>query len=232
MSMLSDIENKNISPLTHKFFTRFGRGRFEKEVCNVRTTKKEVKFDAGYEYSSFLIDFACKHIEGMCNVDGKFVSLNDSTDLFSKYPELELTKNNKAMTKVEFKGDIESSKLKEFAEVALMSGILLMNFQTDKLKLKMKKSIPKPGKLQAKFCALSMSPDYAEDLRNEFFPDSPETFKKGTVQHTYLIEEIDIPEEYKNDFALAKQHAIRIGTIERTTDFDGNEQKVEIPFRA
>ena len=43
------------------------------------------------------------------------------------------------------------------------------------------------------------------------------------VSHTYVIKEMVVPEEYKNDFAAARIHAKRMGVIRRVVEVDGEK---------
>ncbi|MBT3407575.1 hypothetical protein HOK68_02875 [Candidatus Woesearchaeota archaeon] len=232
MSLLKDIESKNISKLTHKFFTRFGKGTFEKEICKITNSKKEIKFNTGYEYSAFLIEFISNNLNEDCEIDGKFISLDNNEDVFLKFNELEIIKSNKQFTKVEFKGKFSSERFKDFVQAIILNGIILINLKSQNINLKMKRAIPKPGKLMENFCSLKLNLTFSNKLKEEFFPEAPDVFKKGTCQHFYIIESIDIPDEYKNDFALAKIHAKRIGQIKRITNFDGIEKESKIKFNA
>ena len=87
MSLLKDIESKNISKLTHKFFTRFGKGTFEKEICKITNSKKEIKFNTGYEYSAFLIEFISNNLNEDCEIDGKFIGENECRTIMGHYHE-------------------------------------------------------------------------------------------------------------------------------------------------
>ena len=98
----------------------------------------------------------------------------------------------------------------------------------------MKSSPPKPGSLAEKFCTLQVDNNHAAVILDSFLFDTDKRdFKKGQINHTFVIEDIVIPKEYENDFEMARLHAKKKGKVQRKVTFDGEEiLSTELPFEA
>ncbi len=58
--------------------------------------------------------------------------------------------------------------------------------------------------------------------------------KRVEIKHDFIIEDIVVPNELKNekDFAIVREKAFRKGKIIRYVNIDGNRTKKEIDFEA
>ena len=93
--------------------------------------------------------------------------------------------------------------------------------------IKCGKSLPKPGSaLKGNFCKCILP----LNLLKEFIDQ--ENFKKAEISHTFVIEKINIPDQYKNNFAIARKMAKRKGKIIRIIKIAGKEEKTETNFEA
>ena len=97
-----------------------------------------------------------------------------------------------------------------------------------------KSTPPKPGSVKEKFCTLQVEPKLAAPLLDAFLFDVKERgFKKAEINHTFDIQDVVIPKEYENDYALARLHAKKKGKIKRKITLDGKEiLATELDFEA
>ena len=114
--------------------------------------------------------------------------------------------------------------------------LFLLSFTTDYGSLKTKVKAPKAGKPgkadeepKADYCVFSTS---EKGFVDEFAFDVNKSFKKLFVKHTFVIESLVVPEEYKNDFEKARMYAKRKGKIIRILNIDGSEVVKEMEFVA
>ncbi|MDP3987119.1 MAG: hypothetical protein Q8P81_02735 [Nanoarchaeota archaeon] len=157
---------------------------------------------------------------------------------------------------VDMKQDLEFKEIKQFQGVKKylidneMSGreivslldktpkaFFALSFSTGETNLKIKVKAPKsgkPGKKEEKpkadFCKMVT---LDKKLAEEFIFEAP-NFKKASINHTFLIEEIVISDELRktNDFARMREGAKRKGRILRLSEIDGKETNSELDFEA
>ena len=65
-----------------------------------------------------------------------------------------------------------------------------------------------------------------------FLPDVNVIGKKIEVATVYEITDIEIPQEYKDDFAMARKMAKRKGRVKRSITVDGETQESTLEFCA
>ena len=58
--------------------------------------------------------------------------------------------------------------------------------------------------------------------------DVKDSFRKLFVKHTFEIKDIEIPNEYKDDFAMARKMGIRKVKIIRYLTIDGEQEQKEV----
>ena len=112
---------------------------------------------------------------------------------------------------------------------------LFSKFNCDsKVNLKMKSTPPKPGSIKEKFCTLKVDSNLEAPVLDIFLFDCKEReFKKASIDHTFIIEDVVIPKKYQDDYALARLHAKKKGKIKRIVTFDGKEiLSKELEFEA
>ena len=110
---------------------------------------------------------------------------------------------------------------------------MLLDVESEDIKLKIKKKLPKPGKssekkVDDKFCVLEADLRYWPQIKEAFM--LPEC-KKCKINHTFIIEQIILPEGEK-DFAKIREMAKRKGKIIRKLEVDKQESKEEKEFLA
>lgn len=126
--------------------------------------------------------------------------------------------------------EISQSSIREFENAYYY----LLDVDDSEITLKIKKSLPKPGKDEEKidegFCLLIIDKKYWLALKDAFFWDIPEC-KKASIEHELKISEIVLPKE-ESDPVKIRELAKRKGTIVRKAEIDGRESSKEIPFEA
>jgi hypothetical protein len=205
--------------LVHRQFVRFGKGTFKgRAAAGFRKTGGRVKLNFGFEYVNDVVRILCD----LKNI--KFLGM-----LLSKEELPFKMIKGKDLKSYEFSGD--SQDLKSVFDRVCYA---LLDSADSDIMLKTKKKLPKPGKsdeskIDTKFCQLELPEKYWPAFKNCFFWDFPED-KKGSVMHTYVINEIIMPENEK-DFEKIRVMAKRKGKIIRKIS-DGTERLVETAMTA
>jgi hypothetical protein len=231
MSFLKDLFENKPSDEAHKQFSRFSIGTFENRSLIEITNSKKIRIKTSSEFANELVRFLANKLKDKTLVSGIVFSTMDLRD--SSKIEFEEVKNamgvkkhiiNKELTKEEI-----LSLCGDFPSAAIH-----LSFETETDKLKIKPKAPKSGKAgkgdkepKANFCSLTTTD---KKMLDEYAFDIKEDFKKIFVKHIYEIEELITPDEYKNDFALARKYSKRKGKIKRILNIDSNERINEIKF--
>jgi len=208
---IKKIFDKNYDDKLHYQFVRFGKGHYKNRgIISFHKTSK-IKVKGSFEYANDFVEFVSKL--GDFNFSGIVISKEE-------IPELEGKK--KANTyQYEFKGN--SEKVKEISKKAYC---LLLNVNNEKIKLKIKKKLPKPGKaedkIDDKFCSLEADLSFEQKIRDFFFWDLPAETKKAKINHEIIITDILIPKG-EEDFAKIRENSKRKGTLIRNIIADRKE---------
>lgn len=192
---------------SHRYFLRFGKGNYARRFLLSFNKSTKIKIKGSFEWANEFVKFVKAH------KDLKF-----SGKVLSK--EKVAGKEGRKKAGV-FVYEIEESSISEFENAYF----LLLNANDSDMVLKIKKSLPKPGKDEEKiddsFCVLEIDAKYWNAAKEAFFWDVPEG-KKCTVEHELKINEIIMPEGEK-DPAKIRELAKRKGKIVRKIDIDGKE---------
>lgn len=232
MNFIKKIFKDKIDEAVHNQFTKFGKGTFEnKALIDITMTAKAIKIKTSPEFTNELVKFLANTIEDKTYVKGIVFATKDLTQ--DSPVEFEEIKSAMGIKKHIVNKELTKEKMLELCEKFPFNSINL-SFETEYGKLKVKEKAPKSGKPgkgdkkpKADYCVLttkdkSILEDYAFDIK--------ENFKKAFIQHNIIIEELVIPEEYKNDFAQARIKAKRKGKLIRILTVDGKESQKEIRF--
>ncbi len=234
MNFINKIFNNKIDGSVHLQFTRFSKGTFEnKAMLEITVSPNKIKIRTSPEYTNELVELLANTIKHRTHVKGIIFStrnLSEESDI-----EFQDIKNALGVKKHIINQELTKEQILNICKKFPYSSINL-SFKTDYGELKVKEKAPKSGKPGKKegppkidYCTFtttdkSVLEDYAFDIK--------QPFKKAIITHTYKIKDIQIPEEYKNDFALARLHGIRKGKIIRVLNVDDKEEKKEIDFEA
>jgi hypothetical protein len=136
----------------------------------------------------------------------------------------------------EMSGEEILSLLKRFPKTFFA---LSFDVSSEESKLKIKPKAPKSGKPGKKSSDESPKPDFCKLITKdknvlEDFIFEDKSFKDANINHTFVIEDIVIPDELKNskDFAAIREQARRKGKIIREANIDGLVVKEEKEFLA
>ncbi len=206
-SFLKSIAEKRRDEESHKYFIRFGKGRFNRRFLISLDKGSKIKIRASFELANDLV---------------KFVNENK----YLKFSGKVLTKSKEAGKKGRKKAgvfvyEIENSDINEFENAYYY----LLDVSDSELVLKIKKSLPKPGKNENKiddhFCSLDSDLKFWPKLKDAFFWDIPEC-KKAVIEHDLIINEIEIPKGEKDPMKI-RENAKRKGKLIRRINADGRE---------
>jgi len=202
----------------HNQFIRFGRGEYEGRAALSININKNIKISGSFEYTNDFIRLVADL--GNFEFFGVILSKEKIDNLKGK--------EKLGIIEYEFKGD--SQDVKSIFEKAYY---MLLNVNSNEIKLKTKSRLPKPGKsgdlkIDDKFVVLEADIKYLSKIKDCFFWDI-EIRKKAKISHTYEIKEIIIPKGEK-DFSKIRLLAKRKGKIIRKILYDGKEKIIEKNF--
>ena len=228
MNFIKKIFNKQIDEKVHNQFTKFGPGTFEnRAIIDLSVTSKGiVKMKTSPEFTNELVEFLANTITGSIPVKGLIFA---SRDLTEESPiEFTQIKNAMGIKKHIVDANLTKEQILKACKKFPFNSINL-SFETSYGKLKIKEKAPKSGKSgkgdsnpKADYCVLTNSD---KSILGDYLFDVKEPFKKAFIKHTIHIDEIIVPEEYKNDFAKARLMAKRKGKIVRSIVIDKNDNE-------
>lgn len=201
---------------SHRYVIRFGKGEYERRFLLSLAKGAKIKMKTSFEFANDLVKFVDE------NKKVKF-----SGRILSKEKISGIDGRKKAGV---FVYEVEESSLEKFENAYYY----LLDVNDSEIVLKIKKSLPKPGKDAEKiddgFCSLTLEPKYWNALKNAFFWDLPEC-KKAIIEHKLIINEIVLPKDEK-DPAKIREKALRKGKIVRKMEIDGKESSKEYALSA
>ena len=206
------IENK-ADDITHHAFTRYGTGEYPKEEFKVKKSSKNIRIWAGFEYTNSLLKFVATLCDGNINVNGVIITSEDLEEVLNKN-KIEFTAKEKrgmrGLKKTEYsiQGDFKKEELIKLID-QLNKYYLFIDIKqgTREYKVK-KKAVPKVGKETNKFVTATIDIKDESKLREEFLFDVKDSFNEITINHTYIIEKIDVDEKMiEKDPAKARLEA-------------------------
>ncbi len=234
MNFIKRVFEKKVDEETHRQFSRFSKGTFEnKALLDINITGRGIKLKTSSEFINELVNLLAQTVKGSVPVKGTIFS----TKNLSKESKVEFSEIKSAIGIRKHILDQELSKedllylCKTFPDASFN-----LSFSTEYGSLTIKEKAPKAAKAgkgdeepKADFCVL-----YTEDskLLGDYAFDVNPPFKKLFIKHTYLISDITIPSEYKNDFAMARKMGFRMGKVTRYITIDGKEEKHETELNA
>jgi len=222
----------------HNQFTKFSRGEFkDKAMLKMKNSAGVYSLDTTAEYARELVSLLAEKLgNSKTLVTGAMVSALDLQGF--SYEEKKMAMGvrkymiNREMTGKEILEMINSAP-KAFTGLSFSVGKDELKVQPKSPKSAKGASSSKKENAEAKidFCKLKTS-DLS--LIEGFFFSDELSFKKIEIKHDFIITDIVIPQELKNekDFAKIREQAQRKGKILRFRDMDGNKDKREVEFLA
>src|SRR3990167_6723737 len=235
MNFVKKIFEGKIDNDVHLQFQKYSRGEFRnKAEIHAKQSKGKITINASADFANELVkDVAKKLGNEKTNVTGAVISTSD------------LTGKIKFKTKKQFQG-VKNYGIQEEMSGNEILGLLeefpktffALSFKTNDSELKIKPKAPKSGK-QGKENEERKKPDFCKltttdgNLGKSFVFEKPD-FKIAEINHTFVIDEIKIPEHLKKekDFAVVREKSLRKGRIVRVAKIDGQTQKKEAGFEA
>jgi len=211
----------------HKFFVRFGKGKFDGRFA-LRIARK---INASFENVPSIILFISNQTDAIYN--GKILARKEVDELLKAIGFNIINKKVGKLVEYDVEGEIKKNGIsKIYNEVYY----LLLDVKANGIEFKCKKKLPKPSakgamKIDDKFCSLSLSDKYFDAFKKEFLFDVPDG-KKIEINHTIVVEDIIIPKELEksNDYEKIRLEALRKGKIIRKIKVDGKEIIKEYKF--
>ena len=222
-NFLKDLFEGKSNDVLHSAFTRYGKGEYERLIFSIKKGKSLI-VKSSFDFANEFVNLAAAYGKGNLSVSGKIICAYD----FEKEVPCEVanySKRGKLFT-AEISVELNQEKLKNIYE-KFKKNYLLLNISGENVKLKVVKSLPKPGgKIKDNFCSANL-PIEAKD---EFAWDVKD-FKELQIKHMVNVQEINVNTELmQKDPAKARLEAIRKGVITRLLTADGKEEKKETQF--
>jgi hypothetical protein len=229
MNFIKNIYEKNIDEKVHQKFVRYSTGEFEKEEFMIKKGSSFVQIKAGFEYLDVMFDLMAQCINEDVSLNGMIITKNK---IINELNEFGIEPKKVTGKKYIIEETMTSDKFREFVN-KFNSYPLLLKLKSGKYSISVKKSIPKPGKILEKFVTAKFGLKDLDLIKKEFLFDTKvDNFKDISIKQTYVIDEIIIPEEFKNNPEEARLNAKRKGRIIRKIDIDGKTQEKEIELLA
>ncbi len=235
MNFIEKIFLNKSDHLVHLQFQKFSRGTFSnKALISAKKTGDKYTIFTDAEFANELVrETAAKLGNKKTRVTGSIISTSDLTGKldFNGKKQFQGVKNYSIDKEMD--GNEILKLLNEFPRA-----FFALSFKTDDTELKIKPKAPKSGKPKGKgdvkpkvdFCKVITT----DSNLGKGFVFEKHDFKKADINHTYIIESIEVPESLKKseDFLLVREESKRKGKIIREAEIDGEKMKKEINFEA
>jgi len=229
MNFIKNIYEKNVDEKVHQKFVRYSVGEFEKEEFMIKKGSSFVQIKAGFEYLDVMFDLIAQCVNEDVSLTGVIITKNK---IINELNEFGIEPKKITGKKYTIEETMSKEKFKEFVE-KFNSYSLLIKLKSGKYSISVKKSIPKPGKILEKFVTAKFDLKDLDLIKKEFLFDiNIDNFKDISIKHTYVIDDIIIPDEFKNNPEQARLNAKRKGRIIRKIGIDGKTEEKEIELLA
>jgi len=229
MNFIKNIYEKNVDEKIHQKFIRYSTGEFEKEEFMIKKGSSFVQIKAGFEYLDVMFELIAQCVNEDVSLNGVIITKNK---IINELNEFGIEPKKVSGKKYTIEETMTSDKFKSFVN-KFNSCSLLLKVKSGKYNISVKKSIPKPGKILEKFVTAKFELKDLDMIKKEFLFDiKVDNFKDISIKHTYIIDEIIIPDEFKNNPEQARLNAKRKGRITRKIDIDTKTEEKEIELFA
>jgi len=222
--------------LVHLQFQKFSKGKFgNRALINVKKSGKKYTIKTTAEFANGLVRLMAEKLGSEKTiVKGAIISTSDLREELDPIGVKQFQGVKRYLIEKEMSGEEILELLEKFPKAFF--ALTFAHPETGE-SLKIKPKSPKsgkPGKKNEKpkvnFCTLRT----LDSAIGRDFIFETDNFKVAEINHTFLIEEIVIPEELKNedDFSKVREGARRKGRIIRETEIDGREIRSEKEFIA
>jgi hypothetical protein len=237
---IKKIFEEKIDEHVHNQFQKFSRGEFPKRAMfKIKTGAGKYIIDTTSEYARELIRFMAERLgHNKTLVQGALVTAIDMDGKF-KYEEKKMAMG---VRKYVINREMAGNEIIDLCD-NVPKAFFGLSFKVGDEELKIKDKSPKSAKgasgskgedeeLKIDFCKLKTTDK--KIVENLLFDSEIQDFKKAEVRHDFIITDIIIPAELKNekDFANVRDVAKRKGKILRIINVDGKIIKKETEFEA
>ena len=234
---INKIFKGKIDDRVHLQFKKFSGGDFNNRAVIIgKNSGGKYSLNTSHEFANEFVLYLAEMLgDNKTNVQGVIVSTRDLEN------ELDFVNKKQFMGVKQYVVDKEMTG-NEILELCnkLPNAFFGLSFNVGNSELKIKPKAPKSGKPSTKgeetakpnFCKLKTTDKNIID--SLIFDNEAYGFKNIEVSHIFIINEIIIPEELKNekDYAVIKEKALRKGKIVRKMKIDGKEIVKEKEFEA
>ena len=243
MNFIKEIFDENPGKLAHLQFQKFSKGEFRnKAIIEAKNSKGKYTIKTSPEFTNELVMIMAKKLgENTSKIKGALVSTHNLKeeegikDLVADAEVKQFQGVKRYLIDTEIKGNDLVGYIERFPKT-----FFALSFGSDsENQLKIKPKAPKSGKPgkgdeapKADFCNLKTTDS---EIMKSFVIEKPNLdFKDAKINHTYLINEIIIPEEIKKtgDFKKMREEALRKGKIIRNSEIDSEKKTSEKEFQA
>lgn len=234
MNFIKKIVDKNFDESVHLQFQKFSRGEFKnKAIVEVKKSKDKYTLKTSPEFANEFVRIMAEKLgTEKTKITGAIVSTLDlKNDL--KFKEVKQFQGVKRyLIDSEMTGSEIINLLNKFPK-----NFFALTFNVGEENLKIKPKAPKSGKPgkgdaapKADFCSLKTT----DSEIGKSFVFEKEDFKDVKINHTFVIENIEVPSELKGseDFALIREKSKRVGKLIRNSEIDGVKETQEFEFSA
>ena len=229
MNFIKQIFKGDADEKTHQKFIKYGRGEFPGPMLEVKKQGKKIKVKGSFDYSDVFGKLIAENTNENFKVTGKIISRNNLEDELSNLNVEIQKKSKKGKLKVyQIKTEADSEILKKLYELDAYVLLTFAPMQKGSLNLKSKANLPGPGgNIDNNFCSAAFDISMLDCVMDELcFDIDAENFNKINkinISHKYIINELIVPEEFKNDPTQIRIHAKRKGKIIRNIVVDDKE---------
>jgi hypothetical protein len=218
----------------HRKFIRYSRGEFKGPAVGMKNPGGLLKIHASEEYVNLLGSILAGNSHQNLDFSGDIISRDDVGGFLSTLGiQVKKSTKKKGVFTLKVDGSIQAENLMHIYSKLTGSYIFLdLNSTENKSSIKTKKKPPKPGsEPDQNFCSAVFDASLTNAVLDEIcFDVDIKDFGEIRISHKYVIKELLIPEEYRENFALARVHAKRKGVIERIIEVDGERKEIQKEF--
>jgi len=233
------IFDEKMDDSVHIQFQKFSRGEFRnRAMVRIKNSAGKYIISTTSEYAKELImTLAEKLGDKKTQVNGAVISALDLAGF--KYEERKMAMG---VRKYMINREMSGNEILNMCN-SIQKAFFGLSFNVDEEELKIKDKSPKSAKgagsskkedadLKIDFCKIKTND---KKLVDELIADNEvKDFKKLEIKYDFIIKDIVIPSELKDekDFAKVREGAHRKGIILKQMDVDGKKTKKEIEFEA
>jgi len=227
--------------LVHLQFQKFSKGEFkDKAMVRIKNSSGKFNIATTAEYTNELVRVLAEKLgENKAQVTGALISALKLEGFDYKEKKSAIGVNKYIIDK-----EMSGNEIVELCN-NVKKAFFGLSFKTNDYDLKIKAKSPKSSKgssgkkkegekAKIDFCKLKTTDK--ELAKNLAFDRGAENFKQIEIKHDFIIEDIiindELKQECKGDFLKIRELAKRKGKVIRELDIDGKKVKKEVEFEA